>query len=168
MTPRFSSPHSRDLSQDANRQVLSGPLLVKRFLTVGSVFILFIECLSLILTWAKTNKMMLTMQQLRVFSPISVALWQDGAVYSCVILTLAGLNFLSITRPSFADIPALTDVLFSVALSRFILRLRMLVSAHASAASTLPISTVRFTRPLSDDGDDEDDGVCWAREAGAV
>lgn len=114
------------------------------FLTIGSVFIFFMEAIVLISTWAKTARLALAMRRLRVRSPISVVLCRDGALYSVTLLILAGLNLLSVSGMACANISALTDVLFSVALSRFILRLRSLRALDTNPTSCCRDSSVRF------------------------
>lgn len=119
--PAFGCGQSSRLD-DASKVVIIG---------LGSVLTFFVEATVLVLTWVRTVRTRVILHQFGLRKSTVGAIWRDGLVYSTVLIAMAGLSLLAVRQETFADIPALTDVLFSIALSRSMLNLRTVAAQEA-------------------------------------
>ncbi|KAI0941874.1 hypothetical protein AcW1_009762 [Taiwanofungus camphoratus] len=98
------------------------------------VFAIFSDSVVLVLTWLKTYKIRRTFSKLHMKGGLVELLQRDGTIYFLALLILNVINVVAIrASQAFGSIPALTEVLTSILISRFILNLR---GVHISSSGT--------------------------------
>ncbi|GJE93318.1 hypothetical protein PsYK624_094770 [Phanerochaete sordida] len=108
----------------------------------GGTSSILTEAIALILTWIRLAGIMGTLRTFKLQIGVSRMICIDGTLYSSVLLVLLGMDMLSIPDQSFNNIPALTDTLASISLSRFILNLRAISLASEGNTCSAPSSVV--------------------------
>ncbi|THH31060.1 hypothetical protein EUX98_g3132 [Antrodiella citrinella] len=137
------------------------------------IFAMAADAIILILTWIRTADIMRTFK-LRVKSSLGVMLLRDGTLYFLFMFTLNVVNLIAIKEQKFGAVPALSDVITAILISRFLLNLRRVYivsdesskSFHASRFSDLRFAnsvTGNMGAPLAtmsekdlEHGDDEE------------
>ncbi|CCM06021.1 uncharacterized protein FIBRA_08265 [Fibroporia radiculosa] len=95
------------------------------FAIFNCVFAICSDAIVLILTWLKTAEIQRAFSSAHVKGgSISSLIQRDGTVYFLTLLVLNVVNLIAIKFQDYGCIPALTEVLSSILISRFLLNLR--------------------------------------------
>ncbi|GJE93316.1 hypothetical protein PsYK624_094750 [Phanerochaete sordida] len=126
LTIQAMPPPFRGCGQQSNfhNSTVDLILCVSSVILFGAVFSILTEAVVLALTWSRTADMFLVLRKLKQKIGLVEMLCRDGTIYFLVLLVLTCLSMLSIPDQSFNNVPALTDTLSSICLSRFMLNLR--------------------------------------------
>lgn len=116
------------------------------------VFAISSDAVILILTWVKTAGIMRHFHSLKIQTSLVNMLFRDGTVYFVFLLILNVVNLIAIKEQAFGAIPALTDVITSILISRFMLNLRSVYTASDSDISSSfhpsKFSDIRFVNTI--------------------
>lgn len=111
------------------------------------VFAIVSDSIVLILTWLKTAEIQRSFTGANRKGNLVALIQRDGTLYFVTILILNVLNLVAIKFQAFGSLPAITEVLTSILISRFILNLRgIFLSPGGSNATT---STLRMSQMSS-------------------
>ncbi|KAJ3489253.1 hypothetical protein NLI96_g2240 [Meripilus lineatus] len=110
----------------------------------GRAHAIFYDALVLVLTWIKTIWIKRTCLKLGVKASLTTLLLRDGTIYFLLLLMLNVCNVVAIRFGRFGALPAITEVITSILISRFIINLREVYICGDRDNTTLPIST-KFT-----------------------
>ncbi|CAL1698806.1 unnamed protein product [Somion occarium] len=123
---------------------LHTPIAISVF---NRVFAIGLDAFILILTWAKTAGIMRSLASVHIRTSLTTMLLRDGTVYFAFLLVLNVANLVAISYNIFGALPALTDVVTSILITRFLLNLRGVYSSNGATTSfdfDKSMSDVRF------------------------
>jgi len=104
--------------------VLLSPSASTALSIFNRVFAIIDDAVILILTWVKTAGIIKHFSSLKIHTSLVTMLLRDGTVYFAFLLILNIANLVAIEEQAFGAIPAISDVVTSILISRFMLNLR--------------------------------------------
>jgi len=118
------------------------------------VFNIASDGIILILTWIKTAEIRRGFTQPKKNGTLTYLIQRDGTIYFVTLLILNVINLVAVKFQAFGSLPAITEVLNSILISRFILNLRGVylygTDSKASSNSSLKLSDIS-TLQFADD-----------------
>ncbi|TCD64640.1 hypothetical protein EIP91_003842 [Steccherinum ochraceum] len=125
---------------------------IDSFSIFNRVFAMTADAIILILTWIRTAGIMRTFK-LKVKTSLGLMLLRDGTIFFVFLLTLNAINLVAIKAQRFGAVPAISDVVTSILISRFLLNLRgvYVVNEIVTSSSFHPsrMSDVRFADSIT-------------------
>ncbi|GBE88868.1 hypothetical protein SCP_1402760 [Sparassis crispa] len=95
------------------------------------------DALVLVLTWAKTYQTNCASSKFHMKNSLTSLIQRDGTIYFFVLLLLNAINLVAIKFEILGSVPALTDVLTSIMVSRFFLDLRSVYLSSTSGSQSI-------------------------------